>query len=101
MALRNIKGLACEIKGQLQFLQNPNLLVFTPLGGLGPIDIVTVNKKTAEINLYDVKAVSLRKSSKTYLDKHGYKVTNKAGYKIYRKLTQLQKKLGVKILYVE
>jgi len=101
MALKNIKGLACEIKGQLQFLQNPNLLVFTPLGGLGPIDIVTVNKKTAEINLYDVKAISLRKTTRSYRDKNGHKITNKAGYKIYRKLTQLQKKLGVKILYVE
>jgi len=36
-----VTGLTSEIKAQLRLAEDPNLLVFLPLGGLGQVDIVT------------------------------------------------------------
>ena len=56
-------------------------LIFTNLQGVGPIDIVTVNIKTGKVDLYDAKSDRETRHKK-------------------RPSTQLQKKLGVKNLYV-
>jgi len=52
---QTIKGITAELKVQLELAQNPDLLVFTPLLGLGLVDIVTLNRKTGEYKSYDVK----------------------------------------------
>ena len=41
-----VTGLVNELAAQLDLAKDPNILVFTPLGGLGPIDIVTLNMST-------------------------------------------------------
>ena len=38
-----ITGLTSELTAQLRLAKDPNLIVFTPVGGLGPVDIVTLN----------------------------------------------------------
>ena len=43
-----LKGLECEFIVQLKLVKDPNLIVFTPIGGLGPIDIITLNLCTGE-----------------------------------------------------
>ena len=59
-------GLINELAAQLDFAKDPNILVFTPLGGLGPIDIVTLNMPTGEYTAYDVKTKNLENKI-TYL----------------------------------
>ena len=56
-----VTGLVNELAAQLDFAKDPNILVFTPLGGLGPIDIVTLNMTTGEYTAYDVKTKNFRK----------------------------------------
>ena len=51
-----VTGLTSELKAQLRLAEDPNLLVFVPLGGLGPVDIVTLNMTTGEYSAYDVKS---------------------------------------------
>ena len=75
------KGLSNELLAAAEFAKDPNLIVFTPVGG-GPIDILTLNTKTKEIKTYDVKTQNFRSN----------------GGKIYRGRTDEQRKLGVKIL---
>jgi hypothetical protein len=89
-------GLINELAAQLNLAKDPNILVFTPLGGLGPIDIVTLNMSTGEYNAYDVKTKNYRKKDSTPSD--GYKRKTK-GSLINRQTTIEQKKLKVKILY--
>ena len=89
-------GLINELAAQLNLAKDPNILVFTPLGGLGPIDIVTLNMSTGEYNAYDVKSKNYRKKDHTPSD--GYKRKTK-GSLINRQATTEQKKLKVKILY--
>ena len=89
-------GLINELAAQLNLAKDPNILVFTPLGGLGPIDIVTLNMSTGEYNAYDVKSKNYRKKDHTPSD--GYKRKTK-GSLINRQTTIEQKKLKVKILY--
>ena len=91
-----VKGLINELAAQLDFAKDPNILVFTPLGGLGPIDIVTLNMTTGEYTAYDVKTKNFRK--KDYTPNDGYK-RNTKGSLINRKATIEQKKLKVKIIY--
>ena len=64
-------GLINELAAQLNLAKDPNILVFTPLGGLGPIDIVTLNMSTGEYSAYDVKTKNYRKKDHTPSD--GYK----------------------------
>jgi hypothetical protein len=99
MAAKNIKGLVCELKAQLRFAKQSNLLVFIPLGGLGPVDLVTLDKNTGKFRAYDVKALNRRIKGTTFINKHGNKVRRNGGSKISRPLTSLQRKLGVKIIY--
>ena len=89
-------GLINELAAQLNLAKDPNILVFVPLGGLGPIDIVTLNMSTCEYTAYDVKTKNYRKKNHTPSD--GYKRKTK-GSLINRQTTTEQKKLKVKILY--
>ncbi len=94
--VKAIAGLTTELTAQLRLAKDPNLLVFTPLGGLGPVDIVTLNMTTGEYNAYDVKTKNYRKKDHTPSD--GYK-RNTKGSLINRQTTMEQKKLKVKIIY--
>jgi hypothetical protein len=91
-------GLISELTAQINFAKDSNILVFTPLGGLGPVDIVTLNMTTGEYNAYDVKSKNYRKSESKTIPKDGYK-RKMAGTFISRGSTKEQKKLGVKIIY--
>ena len=91
-----VTGLVNELAARLDFAKDPHILVFTPLGGLGPIDIVTLNMTTGEYTAYDVKTKNFRK--KDYQAKDGYK-RNTKGSLINRQTTNEQKKLKVKIIY--
>ena len=91
-----VTGLINELMAQLDFAKDPNILVFTPLGGLGPIDIVTLNMTTGEYTAYDVKTKNFRKQD--YVPSDGYK-RNAKGSLINRQATTEQKKLKVKIIY--
>ena len=91
-----VVGLINELAAQLKFAKDPNILVFTPLGGLGPVDIVTLNMSTGEYTCYDVKSKNFRKQD--YTAKDGYKRKTK-GTLIARQTTKEQKKLKVKIIY--
>jgi hypothetical protein len=93
---KTVAGLVSELAAQLNFAKDPNILVFTPLGGLGPIDIVTLNMSTGEYTAYDVKSKNFRKQD--YTAKDGYKRKTK-GTLIARQTTKEQKKLKVKIIY--
>ena len=75
-----IVGLIGELSVQIKLAKDPNILVFTPLGGLGPVDIVTLNIK------------------QDYTSSDGYK-RKRTGSLIYRGTTKEQKKLKVKIIY--
>ena len=57
----NIAGLTQELRVQLRLADDPNVVVFTPLGGNGPVDIVTLNLTTGEYQGYDVKSKNYRK----------------------------------------
>ena len=91
-----VTGLVNELAAQLDLAKDPNILVFLPLGGLGPIDIVTLNMTTGEYTAYDVKSKNYRKKNST--PKDGYK-RNTKGSLINRQTTIEQKKLKVKIIY--
>ena len=89
-------GLIGELSVQIKFAKDPNILVFTPLGELGPVDIITLNMITGEYTAYDVKSKNYRKQDYTPSD--GYK-RKRTGSLIYRSSTKEQKKLKVKIIY--
>ena len=89
-------GLISEMKAQIELAKDPNILVFIPLGGLGPVDIVTLNMTTGEYTAFDVKTKNYRK--KDYIPSDGYK-RNAKGSLINRQTTVEQKKLKVKIIY--
>ena len=91
-----VTGLTSELAAQLRLAKDPNLIVFTPVGGLGPVDIVTLNMTTGEYTAYDVKTKNYRKQD--YKAKDGYK-RNSTGSLINRNATKEQKKLKVKIIY--
>ena len=78
----NSIGLSNELLAQSKCAKDPDLIVFVPVGGTGPIDILTFNTKTKEIKTYDVKTQNFRSN----------------GWKIARGRTAEQKRLGVKIL---
>jgi hypothetical protein len=86
------KGVLSETIAQSYFAKDPNLLIFTPLCGVGPIDIITYNIKTKEYNNYDVKTESFRLSNTKY--------GNKNKDRINRTPNKRQKNLNVKIVYV-
>jgi hypothetical protein len=89
-------GLISELTVQINLAKDPNILVFSPLGGLGPVDIVTLNMTTGEYTAYDVKSKNYRKSD--YKAKDGYN-RKRTGSLIRRPRTAEQKRLKVKIIY--
>ena len=74
------KGIAAHLIAMLELLDDDHL-IFTNVQGIGPIDIVTVNIKTGEVNFYDAKSDRESRHKK-------------------RPYTEIQKKLGVKQFYV-
>ena len=96
--VKAITGLTTELKAQLRLCKDPNLLVFTPLGGLGPVDIVTLNMITGKYTAYDVKSKNYRKNNSKNIPADGYK-RNIKGTFISRGATKEQKKLNVRIIY--
>ena len=90
-------GLISEMKAQIELAKDPNILVFIPLGGLGPVDIVTLNMTTGEYTAYDVKSKNYRKAD-SYVAPDGYKRNLKGSF-ISRNTTKEQKKLNVRIIY--
>jgi Holliday junction resolvase-like predicted endonuclease len=78
------KGHFAEQLGMAWLLKN-DYWVFKNLAPQGPIDCVAVNKTTNQTTLVDIKTVSWHKN----------------GYVRSRTLTDEQKKLNVKILYVD
>ena len=86
------KGLVSEGLAQAHFAKDPDLIVFTALGGVGPIDLVVFNTKTKKYTNYDVKTVSYRKSATKY--------AHKKNDRINRSPSKIQKNLNVKIVYV-
>ena len=90
--LKADKGLVSEALAQAHFAKDPNLIVFTALGGVGPVDICTFNIKTKQYTNYDVKTVSYRKSNTKY--------AHKKNDRINRSPSKKQKTLNVKIVYV-
>ena len=69
------------------YLINKGYFVFKNLYGVGPADLIAINEK-GSVEIYDVKSESYRK-------------TWKPGTRICRKLTQEQKKLKMKFIFVE
>lgn len=86
------KGISSELIAQNYFNKNPDNIVFTPLLGIGPIDIVVLNKKTKKISLYDVKTANRR--TKTHAKSNIRQI-------IYRPLKALQRKLGVRPILID
>ena len=74
------KCIAAHLIAMLELLDDDHL-IFTNVNGVGPIDIVTVNVKTGQVDFYDAKSDRERSHKK-------------------RPYTQIQKKLGVKQFYV-
>ena len=93
-----ITGLLSEMKAQIELAKDPNILVFIPLGGLGPVDIVTLNMSTGKYTGYDVKSKNYRKTD--YTAKDGYR-RKRIGSLISRSRTKEQIKLKVKIIYAK
>jgi len=86
------KGLVSEALAQAHFAKDPDLIVFTALGGVGPIDICTFNIKTKQYTNYDIKTVSYRKSATKY--------AHKKNDRINRSPSKIQCTMNVKIVYV-
>ena len=74
------KGIAAHLEAILKLLDDDHL-VFENIQGVGPIDIITVNKNTGKVTYYDAKSDRERAHKK-------------------RPQTKIQKKLGVKNFYV-
>ena len=92
MALSNTRGLVAEALALAHLANDPNILCFTAAGGLGPIDIITLNRTTGERRYFDVKYASKRKN---------HKPTHNPN--INRCLTKAQQELPllVEIIYVD
>jgi hypothetical protein len=90
--LKADKGLVSEALAQAYFAKDPNLIVFTALGGVGPIDLITYNIKTKSYINYDIKTVSYRKSATKY--------AHKKNDRINRSPSKKQQTMNVKIVYV-
>ena len=74
------KGIAAHLEAILK-LQDDDHLVFENLQGQGPIDIITVHKETGKVTFYDAKSDRTSRHKK-------------------RPQSKIQKKLGVKNIYV-
>ena len=74
------KGIAAHLEAMLKLLDDDHL-IFTNQFGVGPIDIITVNKETGKVTFYDAKSDRTSRHKK-------------------RPQSTIQKKLGVKNIYV-
>lgn len=74
------RGIVAHLTAAIDLLDDDHLL-FENIQGQGPIDIVRINIKTGEVELYDVKCDDDKRHRKRYL-------------------SEIQKKLGVKNYYV-
>ena len=74
------KGIAAHLIAMLELLDDDHL-IFSNTQGIGPIDIVTVNIKTGKVDFYDAKSDRESRHKK-------------------RSFTEIQKRLGVKHIYV-
>jgi hypothetical protein len=72
-----------------EYLIRAGYLVFRPTAVTGPVDIVAVHPDTGNVYLLDSKK-----------DKKRIQQPRKTPTRIYRKLTDTQKKLGVRMAYV-
>jgi Holliday junction resolvase-like predicted endonuclease len=79
------KGMKSE-QIAILYLIEKGYFVFKNLYGVGPADLIAINEKGA-IEIFDVKTESYRK-------------TWKPGTRICRRLTQEQKKLKMKFIFV-
>ena len=80
------KGMQSE-QIAILYLIEKGYFVFKNLYGVGPADLIAINEK-GTLEIYDVKSESYRK-------------TWKPGTRICRKLTQEQKKLKMKFIFVD
>jgi hypothetical protein len=80
------KGMQSE-QIAILYLIEKGFFVFKNLYGVGPADLIAINEKGA-LEIYDVKSESYRK-------------TWRPGTRICRKLTQEQKKLKMKFIFVD
>jgi Holliday junction resolvase-like predicted endonuclease len=80
------KGMQSEQIAILHLIKK-GYFVFKNLYGVGPADLIAINEKGA-VEIFDVKTESYRK-------------TWKPGTRICRKLTQEQKKLKMKFIFVD
>ncbi len=69
------------------YLIEKGFFVFKNLYGVGPADLIAIDEK-GRVEIYDVKSESYRK-------------TWKPGTRICRKLTQEQRRLKMKFIFVE
>ena len=74
------RGIAAHLTAAIELLDDDHL-VFQNFCGVGPIDLIRLNKNTGEVELYDVK-------------------TDNDNYLRPRERSELQNKLGVKNYYV-
>lgn len=91
MNSKHKKGIISQLLAYVHLAKQKDTIVFTPLDGVGPIDIITYNIKTKKYRKYDVKTVSLRQQQSHRC---------RPGTRINRSPTQQQKDLDVEILYV-
>ena len=80
------KGMQSEQMAILYLIEK-GFFVFKNLYGLGPADLIAIDEK-GRVEIYDVKSESYRK-------------TWKPGTRICRKLTQEQRRLKMKFIFVE
>ena len=52
-------GLYNELIAQAEFAKDPNKIVFAPVMGKGPIDMVVLDIDTGKYQAYDVKSVEI------------------------------------------
>lgn len=87
MDKKHLKGFESEMEAEL-WLTKPGYIVYTKKGVQSPIDFLCYHPGRHELLLVDVKSASYRKTGK------------KKGSVIYRSPSNIQKKMGVSILYV-
>tara|TARA_Y100000114_G_scaffold149973_1_gene164856 strand:- start:7 stop:315 length:309 start_codon:yes stop_codon:yes gene_type:complete len=87
MDKKHLKGFESEMEAEL-WLTKLGYIVYTKKGVQSPIDFLCYHPERHELLLVDVKSASYRKTGK------------KKGSVIYRSPSNIQKKMGVSILYV-
>ena len=87
MSLTKIKKGMHSEQTAILFLISKGYFVFKNLYGVGPADLIAINEEGA-LEIFDVKSESYRK-------------TWKPGTRICRQLTQEQKKLKIKFIFVD